>query len=264
MSLSARLLLMIVLTSMPAGYLADAQVRLAPFARPPALPPTVIPAPTTPPLRPLTPLSPPPAIQPLPLPGPIFGSPPPPPPPPPPMGSQYWSVLWAELGPTTCEVEGVPLSGNACEMVDLASLLWGLRDPSRQSELLKELARNMVAKEVRVRFNAADPLEFRVQAVEAIYAALQAEFDNVLVHIERTMIEAPASSLIQRAYAIADAVAVEDLRIRVAAESRQNMAATVEEVNSDPERESVNLFHEGLAFRQAVAGSMGRNVFDSY
>lgn len=258
----ARCLAAVALIFAPAGYLAEAQLRPAPFARPPVLPPTVIPIPLAPLSQPFTPLPPAPAGELLPLPGPVFGSPPPPPPP---LGSQYWSTLWAELDPLPCEIAGLQrLPEGACDAVDVARLLWSLRDPSRQSEVLKELARKMARQAIRIRFNEGDPLEFRAEAVEAIYAALQAEFDNVLDHAGQALMDAPAPTLLRRAYAIADAVAVEDMQMRVAAETRQNLQETVSEVRSHPERQSANLFNEGLAYRQVVAGSLGREIFDSF
>jgi hypothetical protein len=226
------------------------------------LPPTVIPIPLTPRLQPLTPLTPAPTPQPLPLPGPLFSSPPPPPD----FVPAYSTTLWGELGPAQCEIDGTnyAVTEGPCETVQVALILWGLRDSSRQSELLKELARKLTLERLRIQFNEGDPLEFRAEAVEAIYAALQAEFDNVLQHAQQALLEAPEPALIRRMYAIADAAAVAELAVRVGQETQQNEAALAAEVRSSPDRHSFELREPGLAYRQAVAGSLGRNVFDSF
>lgn len=260
MGLFVRLLAATLLITFPGAHGADAQIR--PFARPPVLPPTVIPLPLTPRLQPLSPLPSAPAPQPLPLPGPVFGAPPPPPD----FIPAYSTTLWGELGPAVCDVDGtqVALTEDVCEAVQVSAILWGLRDPSRQSQLLKELARKLALERIRIVFNEGDPIEFRAEAVAAIYTALQAEFDNVLHHAAATLIDAPEPALLRRIYAIADAAAVTDLRFRVAEESRQHMSEAVSEVRSEPDRHSFDLPEPGLAYRQAVAGSLGRNVFDSF
>lgn len=267
-----RWLALALLLCAPVGV-ADAQIRPVPRPMPrpipaplpvpspmprpiPTLPPTAIPPP-----RPLPGPAPLPGgtgrLRPLPLPGPSAGESPPPPP----LMPQYWNVVWQQLRPGPCDFPGASIR-RACEMIEAGRFILELRaHPERRQQLLLTLAIKMLTKQVRVEFGRNDPLRIRMWAVRTIYRALDAEFANVLHNVRAAMVDPPEAARIRHDYAIADSGAVDALRQEVARESARGQAQAAADLRTYPERDSVQL-GGGLAYRQAVAISLGRMGFD--
>ena len=178
------------------------------------------------------------------------------------MGGEFGSVASSQFKPVGCFIDGAYVQPPACKVYDSLRLLRRLRDPDRRLDEILRIARDKSIQGVLITFGADKSLNSKVKLTVKLQDAVAAAYANVFANIQTALIQPAAAAPERVVYAVADSARVVEIQSRVMEESARSQAQALDNLWSQPERRSVDLYRVGRAHRQLISIGKSLGSFD--